>query len=81
MDNQLQEDRGPTIHFPGLLMAEASPQLCLEADNGEVLLEQHQPREGCQGLVLESEFRNLMGFTIDFRSAKLHLMDLFGLRC
>jgi hypothetical protein len=60
-------------------MPKTATQVGLDADQGKELLKQHQPGEGGEGLVLEPQLRDTVGFTSDVRSAMPHWMDLFGL--
>jgi hypothetical protein len=72
MDDQLQKDSTRMKDLLGPQGLEAATQLAFEIDAGEELLKDHEPGEGRQGLVLEAELGQGMGFTVDFGAAILH---------
>ena len=72
MNDQLQEHRGGMEHLPRTPRLEAATQSALEINAREELLEEDQPGEGGQGLILESQFGQSVGFTLDLGSWILH---------
>jgi hypothetical protein len=82
MDNQLQEEGGPAEDLAGHLMAETRPQASFEIQPGEELLKEDQAGVGGEGLLLEFQFGDGVGLTLNLGSAKLHRANLLvAIRC
>jgi hypothetical protein len=72
VDNETKDDDGMIVSSGGPQMAEAISQAVLEIQPLEEELENEQPGEGSQLLILESQLRDGVSFASDLLSAKLH---------
>jgi hypothetical protein len=79
MNDELKEDHRLPEDLAGGPMAETRPQPGLEIKDGEELLDENEPGEGRERLVLELDDRKDVGLTADLGSAKLHEADLLVL--
>src|SRR5436305_15083559 len=72
MDDETKDDHGMIVSSSGPQVVEAVTQLVLEIQPLEQELEDEQPGEGSQLLVLESQLRDGVSFALDLVPAKLH---------
>lgn len=72
MDDETKDDHGMIVSSSGPEVVEAVAQPVLEIQPLEQELEDEQPSEGSQLLILESQLQDGVGFALDLVSAKLH---------
>jgi len=72
MDYETEDNRGMVVSSAGAQVPEAVAQPVLEIQPLKQKLEDEEPGEGGQLLILEAQLGDGMGFVLDLFSAKLH---------
>ena len=72
VDDQLEKDGGPAVDLAGPDVPEAACQARRKVDGRQERLQEHEPGEGGELLLLESDVGDRVGLAFDAFSAMLH---------